>query len=74
MPAWCPWCKVEVSEDDRIMVGVVEVASGPGRPVYACDACKVAYRIVAFADHLTDTDGNPRYTDREPFAPWSRHA
>ncbi|MDJ0345959.1 hypothetical protein QMK19_30550 [Streptomyces sp. H10-C2] len=63
-PAWCPWCKNELTENDRVMVGVVEVASGPGRPVYACSDCKVAYRIMAFADHPPNTNGKPRYIER----------
>lgn len=63
-PAWCRWCNSEVSEDERTLAGVDEVSSGPGRPLYACGPCMVAYRIVPLADHPADTDGRPQYKER----------
>lgn len=63
-PAWCPWCRNEIADDDRVMVGVTETRSGPAYPVYACINCRVAYRIMPFADHPPDTDGRPRTIPR----------
>lgn len=71
-PAWCVFCKVELDENTRVVVGHKEAASGPGWPVYACSSCVVAYRVIPLAEHPKGSDGSLRYRDRKPFAPRSR--
>lgn len=67
--AWCRFCHDPIEENDATVIGFVEVASGPGRPLYADGKCVVAYRVMPLTEHPQGTDGSVRYRDRQPFAP-----
>ncbi|MGP3983265.1 hypothetical protein [Streptomyces sp. KR80] len=62
MKGWCSWH--EGYAEDPVLVGVVEVGSGPGGSLYACRDCVEAYRLKPLSDHPEESDGSPLYEQR----------
>ncbi|MDJ0346737.1 hypothetical protein [Streptomyces sp. PH10-H1] len=62
--AWCRYCHDPIEKAGATVIGFTEVASGPGRPIYADAKCVVAYRVMPLTEHPQGTDGQPRYRER----------
>ena len=67
--AWCRFCHNPISEADAVVIGCIEVSSGPGRPIYADGKCVVAYRVIPLAEHPEGSNGSIRYRDRSAIVP-----
>jgi hypothetical protein len=55
----CGWCATRV--EPLVLVGSHEAGAGPGRAVYACQACVDRLRIVPLSEHPRWSLGAVRY-------------